>query len=71
MCLSYSGRCYLSAGMSERSANEGLCTQPCRFEYKLYAEEKMRPGELMSIEDDGKNMYIFNSKDLCLLDCYL
>jgi putative protease len=68
MCLSYSGRCYLSAEMSGRSANEGLCTQPCRFEYKLYAEEKMRPGELMPIEEDGKNMYIFNSRDLCLID---
>jgi U32 family peptidase len=68
MCLSYSGRCYLSAEMSNRSANEGLCTQPCRFEYKLYAEEKMWPGELMPIEEDDKNMYIFNSKDLCLID---
>jgi len=68
MCLSYSGRCYLSAQMSGRSANLGLCTQPCRFEYKLYAEEKMRPGELMPIEEDGENMYIFNSKDLCLID---
>lgn len=68
MCMSYSGRCYLSAWMSGRSANEGLCTQPCRFEYKLYAEEKMRPGQLMPVEDDGQNMYIFNSKDLCLID---
>ncbi len=68
MCLSYSGRCYLSAWMRERSANEGLCIQPCRFEYKLYAEEKMRPGELLPIEEDGQNMYIFNSKDLCLIE---
>ena len=68
MCMSYSGRCYLSAWMSGRSANEGLCTQPCRFEYKLYAEEKMRPGQLMPVEDDGQNMYIFNSKDLYLID---
>lgn len=68
MCMSYSGRCYLSAWMSNRSANEGLCTQPCRFEYKLYAEEKMRPGQLMPVEDDGQNMYIFNSKDLCLIE---
>lgn len=68
MCMSYSGRCYLSSWMSNRSANEGLCTQPCRFEYQLYAEEKMRPGELMPIEEDGENMYIFNSRDLCLIE---
>ena len=68
MCLSYSGRCYLSAWLNKRSANEGLCTQPCRWEYKVYLEEKMRPGELMPVEEDQNGMYFLNSKDLCLID---
>jgi len=68
MCLSYSGRCYLSAEFSKRSANTGECTQPCRWKYKLYAEETTRPGKLLPITEDDEGMYILNSKDLCLID---
>ncbi|MFA4872002.1 MAG: U32 family peptidase C-terminal domain-containing protein [Patescibacteria group bacterium] len=68
MCMSYSGRCYLSAWLNSRSANEGLCTQPCRWEYKIFLEEPLRPGEMIPIEADKKGTYIMNSKDLCLID---
>src|SRR3989339_837158 len=68
MCLSYSGRCYLSAEFSRRSANEGSCVQPCRWQYKMYAEEITRPGRLFEIEQDSQGMYFMNSKDLCLID---
>jgi putative protease len=68
MCMSYSGRCYLSKEFSNRNANLGACTQPCRWQYKLYAEEVTRPGRLFEIEEDSKGMYFMNSKDLCLVD---
>ncbi|MFA5048208.1 MAG: U32 family peptidase C-terminal domain-containing protein [Patescibacteria group bacterium] len=68
MCLSYSGRCYLSAWLNGRSANEGLCTQPCRWEYNVYLEEKLRPGKFLPVEEDHKGMYFLNSHDLCLID---
>ncbi|MGV8075229.1 MAG: U32 family peptidase C-terminal domain-containing protein [Syntrophobacteraceae bacterium] len=66
MCVSYSGRCLLSAMFNNRSANRGLCTQPCRWSYRL-VEEK-RPGEYFPIFEDSKGTYIFNSKDLCLIE---
>ena len=66
MCISYSGRCLLSAYLNRRSANRGLCTQPCRWSYSL-VEEK-RPGEYFPIREDSRGSYIFNSKDLCLLE---
>ncbi|SMC25224.1 putative protease [Desulfacinum hydrothermale DSM 13146] len=65
LCMSYSGRCLLSAFLTRRSANRGLCTQPCRWRYHL-VEEK-RPGEYLPVEEDGRGTYIFNSRDLCLL----
>ncbi|MGD9503366.1 MAG: peptidase U32 family protein [Syntrophobacteraceae bacterium] len=65
MCVSYSGRCLLSAFMADRGANKGRCTQPCRWTYSL-VEEK-RPGECFPIEEDARGSYVFNSKDLCLL----
>lgn len=68
MCMSYSGRCFLSSWLNGRSANEGSCTQPCRWEYRAYLEEPLRPGEMMPIEEDSKGVYIMNSKDLCLID---
>ena len=68
MCMSYSGRCYLSAWLNSRSANEGSCTQPCRWEYKMYMEEPLRPGMMIPLEEDDKGIYILNSKDLCLID---
>lgn len=66
MCISYSGRCLLSAFLNERSANRGLCTQPCRWSYRL-VEEK-RPGQYFPVIEDDNGSYIFNSRDLCLLD---
>jgi len=65
MCISYSGRCLLSAALNGRSANSGTCTQPCRWSYRL-VEEK-RPGEYFPIWEDSGGSYIFNSRDLCLL----
>jgi putative protease len=66
MCMAYSGRCLLSAGMSGRSANSGSCSHPCRWQYSL--QEEMRPGEYYPIEEDEQGTYVFNSKDLCLID---
>ncbi|MGA7876358.1 MAG: U32 family peptidase [Desulfoferrobacter sp.] len=65
MCVSYSGRCLLSAILNQRSANLGRCTQPCRWSYRL-VEEK-RPGQYFPIYEDQNGTYIFNSKDLCLI----
>ena len=69
MCMSYSGRClmsdFLNPGLN-RSANSGFCTQPCRWSWGL-VEEK-RPGEFFPVEQDSRGTYIFNSKDLCLLE---
>jgi putative protease len=66
MCMAYSGRCLLSAGLSGRSANSGTCSHPCRWKYAL--QEESRPGEFFPIEEDARGTYIFNSRDLCLID---
>ena len=66
MCVSYSGRCLMSAYMTGREANRGECAQPCRWQYAL-VEEK-RPGEYFPVEEDGRGTYILNSRDLCLID---
>lgn len=66
VCMSYSGRCLLSSFMTKRSGNLGDCAQPCRWEYRL--EEAKRPGSFFPIEEDKWGSYIFNSKDLCLID---
>ena len=66
MCISYSGRCLLSNYMTGRDANRGSCAHPCRWKYSL-VEEK-RPGEYFPIEEDESGTYIFNSKDLCMID---
>ena len=66
MCVSYSGRCLMSAYMTGREANRGECAQPCRWRYAL-VEEK-RPGEFFPIEEDERGTYILNSRDLCLLE---
>ncbi len=66
MCISYSGRCFLSSFLNARSANSGYCTQPCRWEYQLI--ERSRPNEFFQIEEDKYGSYILNSKDLCLLN---
>lgn len=65
LCISYSGRCMLSNYMTDRDANQGSCSHPCRYSYAL-TEEK-RPGQFFPIEEDERGTYIFNSKDLCLL----
>ncbi len=67
ICYSYSGRCYMSDYMAGRSANHGDCAQPCRWAYNLYAEEVNTPGELMPVDFDDKGIYIFSSKDMCLM----
>ena len=65
MCISYSGRCLLSNFMSGRDANQGACTHPCRWKYSI-VEEK-RPGEYMPVYENERGTYIFNSKDLCMI----
>lgn len=67
ICYSYSGRCYMSDYMANRSANHGDCAQPCRWAYNLYAEEKNNPGQFMPLEYDEHGIYIFSSKDMCLM----
>ena len=75
MCMSISGRCLISNFLSARGANQGECSQSCRWDYKLYAlEEKTRVGEFFEIFEDGGFSHILSSKDLCLmpvLDKYL
>ena len=66
MCISYSGRCLLSNYMSGRDANRGECTHPCRWKYNIVEEQ--RPGEFMPIYEDERGSYIFNSKDLCMIE---
>ncbi|QXE93043.1 peptidase U32 family protein [Geomonas subterranea] len=66
MCISYSGRCLLSSAMTGRDANKGECTQPCRWNYSIV--EETRPGEYFPIHEDESGTFIFNSKDLCLIE---
>jgi putative protease len=66
LCISYSGRCLLSCYFTGRDANRGECAQPCRYNYVL--QEEKRPGQYFPVEEDGYGTYIFNSKDLCLLN---
>ena len=66
MCISYSGRCYLSSYLTGRDGNRGECAQVCRWNYKLV--EQNRPDQEFPIEEDERGTYIMNSKDLCLLD---
>ncbi len=65
MCISYSGRCLLSAALTGRSANKGECTHPCRWGYSLV--EETRPGEYMDVIEDNRGTYIMNSRDLCMI----
>ncbi|MDI9483185.1 MAG: U32 family peptidase [Bacillota bacterium] len=66
MCVSYSGRCLLSNFMCGRDANRGDCAHPCRWKYHL--TEETRPGEYFPVEEDKTGTFIFNSKDLCMID---
>ena len=66
MCISYSGRCLLSNYFTGRDANQGACTHPCRWKYAV-VEEK-RPGEYLPVYENDRGTYIFNSKDLCMIE---
>lgn len=81
MCISYSGRCLLSNVMTGRASNQGICAQPCRWNYKIkqnlknkiqnqefYLEEEKRPGEYFPIIEDDTGTFIMNSKDLCMIE---
>ena len=67
ICFGYSGRCFLSDFLCQRSANLGDCAQSCRWAYNIYVEETNNPGNLMPVEEDEQGTYIFSSKDLCLI----
>lgn len=67
ICYAYSGRCYMSKYLSDRCANLGDCSQPCRWGYNIYAEEVNKPGSRMELDFDEKGTYLFSSKDLCLI----
>lgn len=66
MCISYSGRCLLSNYFTGRDANQGECTHPCRWKYHIMEEE--RPGEYLPVYENERGTYIFNSKDLCMIE---
>jgi len=66
MCISYSGRCLLSSFLTQRDSNRGSCSHPCRWRYAVV--EASRPGQYMPIAEDQRGTYIFNSKDLCMID---
>ena len=66
MCISYSGRCLLSNYFTSRDANQGACTHPCRWKYAVV--EESRPGEYLPVYENERGTYIFNSKDLCMIE---
>ena len=66
MCISYSGRCLISQYMTGRDANHGACAQPCRWNYALMEEK--RPGEFFPVEEDARGTYLYNSKDMCMIE---
>ena len=66
MCISYSGRCLLSNYFTGRDANRGECTHPCRWKYAI--NEETRPGEFLPVYENDRGTYIFNSKDLCMIE---
>jgi putative protease len=66
MCIAYSGRCLLSSFLANRHSNRGMCTHPCRWKYALV--EETRAGHYLPIAEDDRGTYIFNSKDLCMIE---
>ncbi len=66
MCISYSGRCLLSNYFTGRDANRGACTHPCRWKYAVVEEQ--RPGEYLPVYENDRGTYLFNSKDLCMIE---
>ncbi len=65
MCMAYSGRCFLSKELVDRSGNLGDCAQPCRWEYSIKAKNHAEEFDLVE-EEHGT--YLLNSKDMCLLE---
>lgn len=66
MCISYSGRCLLSNYLTGRDSNRGACTHPCRWKYSIM--EESRPGEYFPVYENERGTFIFNSKDLCMIE---
>lgn len=66
MCISYSGRCLLSSYFTGRDANQGSCTHPCRWKYAVM--EESRPGEYLPVYENERGTFLFNSKDLCMIE---
>lgn len=66
MCISHSGRCLLSNYFTGRGANQGACTHPCRWKY--FVSEETRPGEYLPVFENDRGTYIFNSRDLCMIE---
>ena len=66
MCISYSGRCLLSNYFTGRDANQGACTHPCRWKYAVV--EETRPGEYMPVYENERGTFLFNAKDLCMIE---
>ena len=69
MCISYSGRCLISGNLNARDANRGACSQPCRWNYKMYEiEEEKRPDERMPVMETDRGTFIMASKDMCMIE---
>ena len=66
VCVAYSGRCLLSNFLTGRDGNRGKCSHPCRWQYHL--SEELRPGQFLPIEETGRGSFIFNTRDLCMID---
>ena len=66
MCISYSGRCLLSSFMTNRDSNRGMCAHPCRWKYAVV--EELRPDKHYPLTEDNRGSYIFNSRDLCMIE---
>ncbi|MDY6906019.1 MAG: U32 family peptidase [Thermodesulfobacteriota bacterium] len=66
MCMAYSGRCLLSAYLSGRDSNRGMCSHPCRWRYHVVEEQ--RPGQYLPVAGDDRGTYLFSSKDLCMVE---
>lgn len=66
MCVSFSGRCLISSYLTGRDPNHGDCAQPCRWKYHLYEEK--REGQFFPVEEDGSGTYLYNSRDMCMIE---
>lgn len=65
-CMAQSGRCLISSYLCDRSANQGHCTQPCRWGYSLIEEK--RPDMKFEIDESDGLTYLFNAQDLCMIE---